>query len=68
MKDIEFDKISLVVLLFAAIFLFAGLGGLIYEVVCDAIVYDRYFASCFGLAVICIIISLVFAVLELLND
>lgn len=68
MNEIRFEKVSLVVLLLSILFLAAGVVGLIYEAVCEAIVYDRYFASCFGLAIICMVLSLVFAILELLND
>lgn len=68
MKDVDFSKIGLIALLFSLLFIAFGFFGLFYEVFWDAIVYDRYFASCFGLAGICLIISLVFAILELLNN
>lgn len=69
MKEIRFDKLGLVLLLLAILFLSAGFGGLIYGAVCDAIVFDRYYAVCFGTSMCCLGMSLICIGLELLlND
>lgn len=69
MKEIRFDKVALVELLLAILFLAAGMLGLIYDAYCDAIVFDRYYAVCFGTSMCCFAMSLVCLGLEsLLND
>lgn len=69
MAKIRFDKVALVELLLAILFFVAGGCGLIYDAYCDAIVFDRYYAVCFGTSMCCFAMSLVCLGLELLlND
>lgn len=69
MKEIRFDKVGLVELLLAILFLVAGLYGLFYDAYCDAIVFDKYYAVCFGTSILCVAMSLICLILDVLfND
>lgn len=69
MEEIRFDKVGLVALLLSILFLADGMIGLIYDGYCDTIVFDRYYAVCFGTSMCCFVMSLICIGLEsLLND
>lgn len=69
MEEIRFDKAALVEVLLSILFFAAGIIGLIYDAYCGVIVFDRYYAVCFGTSVCCLAMSLFCLILELLfND
>lgn len=68
MKDIDFAQIGLIALLFSSLFVVFGFFGLIYDAFCAVIVLERYYAVCFGMAVLCLVASLVFLIVELLTN
>lgn len=69
MDKIIFAKVGLVAILFAVLFIIAGMIGVIYDVYCGAIVFDRYYAVCFGAGSCCFAMAIICTILDLLfND